>query len=114
VTAFEQTPEYRRYAGPLLRKSRTLVFVVRGPITRADLPGLAERFQRALSASETNAVICDVGRLIHLESETVDALCRLQLIARRTGARVAVRHASPELRELLQFVGLDDVVERCT
>jgi hypothetical protein len=44
----------------------------------------------------------------------VDALGRLQLIARRAGAQVMVRHASPELRELLEFVGLDDVVELCT
>ncbi|MDP9233289.1 MAG: STAS domain-containing protein, partial [Actinomycetota bacterium] len=98
MTAFEQRPGYRRYARQPLRKSCTLVFVVRGRITRADLPGLTERLHRALSAGETDAVICDVGRLIHLDSETVDALARLQLIARRTGARVAVRHASPELR----------------
>jgi ABC-type transporter Mla MlaB component len=113
VTAFERTPEYPSDARHPLHKPRTLVFVVRGPITRPDLPGLAERLRRALSAGATDAVICDVGRLIHLESETVDALARLQLIARRTGAQVTVRHASPELRELLAFVGLDHVVELC-
>jgi hypothetical protein len=37
----------------------------------------------------------------------VDALCRLQLAARRLGCRVTVHGASPELRRLLRFVGLD-------
>jgi anti-anti-sigma regulatory factor len=41
---------------------------------------------------------------------TVDALARLQLAARRTGCTVCLRGASPELRDLVAFMGLDSVL----
>ncbi len=41
----------------------------------------------------------------------VDALARFQLVARRQGGRVRLRNVSAELRELLELVGLDDVLE---
>lgn len=40
----------------------------------------------------------------------VDALCRLALIARRHGAELRVRNASPRLRELLDFLGLGEAL----
>ena len=40
----------------------------------------------------------------------MDALARLQLAARRLGYRICLRNASRELRELLAFMGVDDVV----
>lgn len=41
----------------------------------------------------------------------VDALARLQLEARRQGCSIWLRAACPDLIELLQFVGLGDVVQ---
>ena len=41
---------------------------------------------------------------------TVNALARLALTARRLGRRVRLRHASPELTELLAYVGLAEVI----
>ena len=41
---------------------------------------------------------------------TVDCLARLALMARRQGGRIAVRGASPELRELVELAGLDEVL----
>ena len=41
---------------------------------------------------------------------TIDALARLQLSSRRVGLEIRLRHASNELRELLAFVGLDEVL----
>ena len=41
---------------------------------------------------------------------TIDALARLQLAARRHDCQVQLRHASRELRELVDFVGLTDVL----
>ena len=38
----------------------------------------------------------------------LDALARLQLAARRRGCQVRLRNASPGLRELVAFMGLDD------
>lgn len=40
----------------------------------------------------------------------IDALARLQLVARRRGSRVRVRHASAELWDLLQLCGLTDAL----
>lgn len=40
----------------------------------------------------------------------VDALARLQLAARRTGASVRLRGASPRLTEVLELAGLSDVL----
>jgi hypothetical protein len=41
--------------------------------------------------------------------ELVDALARLQLVARRSGGMIQLR-ASDQLRELLVFAGLDEVL----
>ena len=41
---------------------------------------------------------------------TLDALARLQLAARRCGFQVRLRDSSPELRELIGFVGLESVL----
>ena len=43
----------------------------------------------------------------------VDALARLQLAARRCGGSMQVRGAPPELVEVLQLVGLDEVLACC-
>ena len=40
----------------------------------------------------------------------VDSLARLQLGARRRGGRLRLRNVSPELRGLLELVGLADVL----
>jgi hypothetical protein len=40
----------------------------------------------------------------------VEALARLQLSARRRGARLSLRNVSDELRALLELVGLADVL----
>jgi len=54
-------------------------------------------------------IVCDVGALAS-DVGAVDALARLQLIARRLGLEIRLRHASGELQELLAFVGLRDVL----
>ncbi len=46
-----------------------------------------------------------------VDMAVVDQLARLQLEARRLGCSIRVRGACPELLELLEFSGLDDVVE---
>jgi ABC-type transporter Mla MlaB component len=84
-------------------------FSVRGPIARSDLPRLYERVCALLDQAETQVVLCDVAG-VQADAVTVDALARLQLGAVRHGRRVRLVNASPELRELVAFMGLDDVV----
>jgi ABC-type transporter Mla MlaB component len=85
------------------------VFAVRGPIRPADLPGLCRRVYAVLQASPARSICCDVSG-VGADAVTVDALARLQLAARRWGCRVRLRNASPELLELVGFMGLSDVL----
>ena len=87
----------------------TVSFSVRGPISRADLPGLCDRICELLGTSGATVALCDVSG-VEPDAVTVDALARLQLGARRHGCRVRLRNASPELRELVAFMGLQDVL----
>jgi ABC-type transporter Mla MlaB component len=86
-----------------------LVFAIRGRIARDDLPGLCQRVCTLLRESGAEVAICDVEG-VEVDAVTVDALARLQLAARRHGCQVRLRRASTELRELVSFMGLRDVL----
>jgi ABC-type transporter Mla MlaB component len=88
---------------------KTLAFVIGGPITRADLPGLCERVWTLLGETDAAMAFCDVGG-VETNAVTVDLLCRLQLGARRHHCQVRLRNASEELLELVAFMGLSDVL----
>jgi ABC-type transporter Mla MlaB component len=87
----------------------TLIFEIRGPIARDDLPGLCDRVCALLHRSGARWALCDVVD-VEPDAVTVDALARLQLAARRYGCRVRLRGVSPELRSLIAFMGLRDVL----
>ena len=55
-------------------------------------------------------IVCDVGAIDKPDLVAVDALARIQLIARRCGAQVLLHNPCDELRELLTFMGLDAVL----
>jgi ABC-type transporter Mla MlaB component len=86
---------------------RSIVFAVRGPISRADLPGLCDRVCALLPA---NAVACCDVSSVPADAVTVDALARLQLAAHRRGSVVHLRNSSPQLRELVALMGLTEVL----
>jgi predicted lactoylglutathione lyase len=91
------------------RASQTVVFAVRGPIARSDLPGLCDRVCALLERGAAGIALCDV-RGVEPDAVTVDALARLQLAAGRHGCQVRLRHASQELLDLVEFMGLADVL----
>jgi ABC-type transporter Mla MlaB component len=90
-------------------RPRTIAFAIEGPIARADLPGLCDRVCGLLEGGHAGVAFCDVSG-IEPDAVTVDALCRLQLAARRHGCQVRLRNASKELLELVEFMGLEDVL----
>ena len=92
-------------------RAPSVAFVIRGPITRADLPGLCTRVCALLAESGAEVVLCNVAG-VSPDAVTVDALARLQLAARRRGCRVALCRASDDLLDLVSFMGLEDVC-RC-
>jgi ABC-type transporter Mla MlaB component len=89
--------------------SQTVAFAIRGPISSDDLPGLCDRVCAVLTRSSAKVVLCDVHG-VEPDAVTVDALCRLQLAARRQRCQVRLRHASDELLELVSFMGLCEVL----
>ena len=54
-------------------------------------------------------VFCDVQGFA-ADAVTVDALARVQLAARRRQCKLRLRGASAELRALLAFMGLNEVL----
>ena len=91
------------------RSAAVLKFSIYGPIAQDDLPGLCDRVCALLTRSSARVALCDV-RGVDPDAVTVDALARLQVAARRHECRVHLRHASNELRELVAFMGLTDVL----
>jgi ABC-type transporter Mla MlaB component len=67
------------------------------------------RLYSYMTAPRPSTIVCDVGSLTP-DAAAVEALARLQLNARRLGHEVLLSHASNELRELLDFVGLCEVL----
>jgi ABC-type transporter Mla MlaB component len=59
------------------------------------------------------AVDLDVSWLVPADLGAVDALARLQVAASRCGRRLRLHGANAGLAELLEFVGLSDVVHLC-
>ncbi len=88
---------------------RPFAFAVRGPIRRTDLPGLCARVCDLLAHSEPGDVVCDVAGL-DPDAVTVDALARLQVAAKGHGCTVRLRNANAEMRRLVEFMGLADVL----
>jgi ABC-type transporter Mla MlaB component len=109
VEGDEFYPRDRSLLQMTLRGTSSIVFRIEGPITRADLRGLCDRVCGLLEQSDAGIAYCRVEG-IEPDAVTVDALVRLQLAARRHGCQVRLRDASPELLELVAFMGLSDVL----
>ncbi len=95
-------------AMPTQKRSAT-TFVIRGPIAPTDVPGLCSRVCVWLQANRAAFAFCDVRR-VTADAVTVDALARVQLAAHRHGCQVRLLGASNELRQLVAFMGLRDVL----
>ena len=92
-----------------LPELRMLELTIHGPIAQSDLPGICKRVCSLLEASGAQIVRCDV-RGVEPDAVTVDALARLQLAARRHRCSVRLHNASRELLDLVDFMGLADVL----
>lgn len=109
---------FRRPAGlPDVDAMTPIVLVVSGRVTRAAVPGLCAELEALLHApgrdtpDPARPVDCDVGGVEQPDLALVEAIARLGLVARRAGGRrLRLRRVPPELRTLLDLVGLADVV----
>lgn len=91
------------------RPGSTGLLVIAGPLAAADVPRLCERLRAVIATSDDRTIVCDVSA-VPANCQAVEALARLQLTARRDGRRIRLQRASPELEQLLEFVGLAEVV----
>jgi ABC-type transporter Mla MlaB component len=89
--------------------NRTVTFSIRGPLERTDLPGLVERTCALLESGSFDVLRCEVAG-VTADAVAVDALARLALAARRKGCYVRLSGATDELRALVAFMGLTEVL----
>ncbi|MFE6663236.1 hypothetical protein ACFVFH_06670 [Streptomyces sp. NPDC057697] len=81
---------------------------MREPDSRPRAPGSRASGPRVPDAW----VDCDVGGVVHVDLALVEAVARLGLVARRAGGRrLRLRRVPPELKGLLDLVGLAEVVD---
>ncbi|NED14367.1 STAS domain-containing protein [Streptomyces sp. SID9124] len=86
------------------------VVVLPDHLTRADVPRLCAQLHTALAASPTAPADCDASAAVQPDLITIEALARLALTARRAGGRrLRLHKAPPELRALLELVGLGEL-----
>lgn len=87
------------------------VVVLPDHLTRADVPRLCARLHTALTAAPAAEAVCDVSAAVQPDLATIEALARLALTARRAGGRrLRLYGTPPELRALLELVGLGELV----
>jgi ABC-type transporter Mla MlaB component len=73
----------------------------------------SNRVARSATGDDDGAVDLDVSWLVPADLSAVDALARLHVTVSRCGRRLQLHGADGGLAELLEFVGLGDVVHLC-
>ena len=88
----------------------TIVVVVEATLDGDGVRALTDRLLALTEGRVAGVVLCDVGVIAEPDLATVDGLARLALDARRAGCRIRLRHACPELRNLLALAGLAEIL----
>lgn len=83
-----------------------MVLVLRGRLQRADIGQLRLPLRLAHDEPDVSTLVCDVQGLCRPDLGTVEALARLQLLARRLDRPLVLRGASDDLHQLIELVGL--------
>lgn len=100
-----------RPSHPNVNPTTTPTLTLTGTLDREATHRLCEEVRATLQATGAEVLVCDVAGLGPPILAAMDALARLQLTARRAGARIRLRDPAPDLRELLHLVGLPIEVE---
>jgi anti-anti-sigma regulatory factor len=87
-----------------------LVLAIGGRVRPEDVQEVVAAAAQMMREDDGDRVVLDFALLQHRGLSAVDAVVQIQLAARRQGRRVGVRNAAPEMRRLLTFVGLDDLL----
>src|SRR4029077_16849871 len=90
-------------------EAQTITFALSAPIARTELQPLCDCVCGLVERTGAGVALCDVSRL-DPSAATVEPRSRLHLAARRRGCEVRLRRPSNELRKLVDFMGLGDVL----
>ena len=90
----------------------SMCVAIREVTSAAELEDLCARARTLLLATRAGVLITDVGQA-PVDLQTVHAIAKLSLTARRMGRRMQLRHVSPALADLVAFVGLADILGSC-
>ncbi|MGH2679767.1 MAG: hypothetical protein ACRDG8_04690 [Actinomycetota bacterium] len=82
----------------------------RGPFGGAGSAGICDRARDLVVDPDADLLVVDIGELTAPDVVAVDAMARVQLGARRLRRQVRFRHACPEILELVELLGLADVL----
>jgi anti-anti-sigma regulatory factor len=74
-----------------------------------EFPVLRRSYLEAMEKREREVLRCEVAG-VAADTDALDALARLALLARRHGCELRICGASPELRSLIVFAGLAEVL----
>jgi anti-anti-sigma regulatory factor len=95
----------------LLRATGDTVLELRGPLRRGNAPAACEQLRALVRDTAAPLVVCDVSAVTTADVETLDALARVALAARRVDARIRFRGASVALEELIDLAGFRGCLE---
>jgi ABC-type transporter Mla MlaB component len=87
-----------------------IVVVVPDVLSPDAVAELCERVRAFVESRATMPVVCDVSAITAPDATSLDALARVQLVARRAGIPVGLRNAPPVLLDLLELAGLSDAI----
>ncbi|MCY7374044.1 MAG: STAS domain-containing protein [Spirochaetaceae bacterium] len=83
----------------------------RAPVTPQDVDGLCHRGRVLVEGGAVgDDLVCDVQALTCPDAVSLEALARLRLTVRRLGRRLVLLHAATELVELLDLVGMTELI----
>lgn len=104
----DESPARRRR--PPASGPPVLVVDVGDGVTVADVRRIRQDLCDVLERDGSATVLCDLGAVDVVDAGTIEAVARLTLTARRQGRSIRVRGAPRALLDLLELVGLRDVV----
>ena len=97
--------------GPDPSRRDALVVAVHGRVDVARLADLVRRMDPAVASRRPRRhLVCDLAGATGWDLGVVGALARAALAARRRGLQVWVRNPRPELVEMVELVGLGEVL----
>ena len=87
-----------------------VIFTAGASIDRSDIPIICRSVRSSIELTSAQWVAFDMAALAHTDVVVVEALARLHMTLRRAGCDLRLRNVRPHLKDLVRFVGIEDVL----